>query len=107
MTLNKIIQTAANWLLELQEIMNEMERAIGIKFTTEAITDFQSRVAKPFFILVKENIQNRFNSQNVVLSSKAPLLLEAYQSLHLSHNIHVVDVFAPDAELRRVQPKLC
>ena len=65
-TLDEIIQPAANWLLELQEVMDEMESIICIKFTTEDITDFQNRVAKPFFMLLKVNIQNQLNSHDVV-----------------------------------------
>ena len=41
-TLNNVIQSAANQLLELLEVMDEMESTIGIKFTTEDITAFQS-----------------------------------------------------------------
>ena len=48
--------------------MDEMESTIGIKFTVEDITKFQSRVAKHFFTLLKQNIQNRFSSQDVVSS---------------------------------------
>ena len=47
--LDDVIQPAANWILELQEVMDEMASTIGIKFTTEEISDFQSRVAKLFF----------------------------------------------------------
>ena len=39
-TLDDVIQPAANWILELQEVVDEMESTIGIKFTTEDITDF-------------------------------------------------------------------
>ena len=45
-TVDEIFQSAANWLLEV------MESTIGIKFTTEDITDFQSRV-EPFFMIPK------------------------------------------------------
>ena len=45
----------------------EIESTIGIKFTTEDITNFQSRVAKPFIAVLKENIQNRFKSHDVVI----------------------------------------
>ena len=48
--------------------MDEIESTIGFKFTTEDATNFQSRVAKPFFTLLKENIQNRFSSQDIVYS---------------------------------------
>ena len=32
------------------------------------VTNFQGRVAKPFFMLLKENIKNRFSFQDVVSS---------------------------------------
>ena len=51
---------AANWVLQLQDIKDEIETTIGIKFNYLGIKNFQSRVAKPFLILLKENIQNRF-----------------------------------------------
>ena len=41
----QVNSSAANWLLELLQVMDEMESTIGIKFTTEDITAFQSRVA--------------------------------------------------------------
>ena len=64
-TLDDVIQPAANWLSELLEVMDEMESTIGIKFTTEDITAFQSRVANPFFTALKENVQNWFSSHVV------------------------------------------
>ena len=48
--------------------MDEIEGTIGMKFTTKDVTNFQSRVAKPFFMLLKENINSRFSSQDVVSS---------------------------------------
>ena len=63
-TLDDTIQPGANWLLELQDVMDEMESTIDIKFTTEDVTNFQSRVAKRFCTLLKKNIQNRFSSQD-------------------------------------------
>ena len=36
-----------------------MKTTVGIKFTTADITDIQSPVAKLFFMLLKENIQNQ------------------------------------------------
>ena len=65
-TLDDVIQPAANWLSELLEVMNEMESTIGIKFTTEDITAFQSSIAKPFITVLKENVQNQFSSHHVV-----------------------------------------
>ena len=67
-TLEDTIQPGTNWILELQDVMDEIEGTIGIKFTTEDVTNFQSRVAKPFFMLLKENIKNRFSSKDVVSS---------------------------------------
>lgn len=48
--------------------MDEMESIIGINVTTEDIIDFQSWVAKPFFMLLKENIINWFSSDDVASS---------------------------------------
>ena len=67
-TLDDAIQPGANWLLELEDVKDDMESTIGIKFTTEDVTNFQGRVAKPFFTLLNENIQNRFSSQDVISS---------------------------------------
>ena len=44
------------------DIKDEMEVTIGIKCNCLDITNFQSRVVKPFLTLLKENNQNRFNS---------------------------------------------
>ena len=67
-TLEDAVLPAANWVLQLQDIKDEIETTIGIKFNYLDIKNFQSRVAKPFLILLKENIQNRFNSQDLVSS---------------------------------------
>ena len=50
-----------------------MESTIGIKFTTEDNneSDTQTLVAKHFVMLLKENIQNQFNSHDTVSSFSA------------------------------------
>ena len=53
-TLEDVIQPAANWILELQEVIDEMESTIGIKLITEGITDFQLS-SEAFFMLLKES----------------------------------------------------
>ena len=55
-TLDDALLPAANWVLELQDVKNEMEISEGIKFNCADITNFQSKVAKPFLILLKENV---------------------------------------------------
>ena len=67
-TLEDAVLPAANWVLQLQDIKDEIETTIGIKFNYLVIKNFQSLVTKPFVILLKENIQNRFNSQELVSS---------------------------------------
>lgn len=67
-TLDDILQPAAKWILDLQCVRDEMESTIGIKFMTEDITSFQSKVAQPFYASLKENIENRFSSQDIVSS---------------------------------------
>ena len=66
-TLDNEPQPVANWMLNVQEVKDEMETMISIKFAT-ADTNFQGRVAKPFFTSLKYDIQNQFNSQDVVSS---------------------------------------
>ena len=61
-TLEDAVLPAANWVLQLLDIKDEMETTIDIKFNCLDITNFQSRVAKPFLILLRENIQNSLNS---------------------------------------------
>lgn len=67
-TLDDVFLPAANWVLELQDVKDEMDISVGIKYNCADITNFQSQVAKPFLILLKENVQNQFNSQDIVSS---------------------------------------
>ena len=65
-TLEDVLQTAAKWLLDLQEVKEEMDITVGINFNSDDVASFQSRVTEPFYTKLKENIANRFVSQDVV-----------------------------------------
>ena len=66
-TLEDVLQPAAKWILDLQEVKEEMDNnTVGINFNSNDVASFQSRVTEPFYTKLKENIQNRFISQDVV-----------------------------------------
>ena len=67
-TLSDVTLPAANWVLELMGAKDEIEEATDVKITTESITTFQERVAKPFVTMLKANISSRFVSQYIVSS---------------------------------------
>ena len=67
-TLDDAILPAANWVLELLDTKDDLEAATDIKITTESITSFQDRVAKPFISVLKNNISSWFVSKDVVSS---------------------------------------
>ena len=65
-TLEDVLQPAAKWVLDLQEVKEEMDITVGINFNSDDVASFQSRVTEPFYTKLKENIANRFVSQDVV-----------------------------------------
>ena len=65
-TLEDVLQPAAKWVLDLQEVKEEMDITVGINFNSDDVASFQSRVTEPFYTRLKENIANRFISQDVV-----------------------------------------
>ena len=65
-TLEDVLQPAAKWVLDLQEVKEEMDITVGINFNSDDVSSFQSRVTEPFYTKLKENIENRFISQDVV-----------------------------------------
>ena len=67
-TLDDAILPVPNWVLELLDTKDDLEAATDIKITTESITSFQDRVAKPFITMLKNNISSQFVSQDVVTS---------------------------------------
>lgn len=67
-TLDDATLPAANWVLELLDAKDDLEAATDNKITTESITSFQERVAKPFTTKLKANISSRFDAQDIVSS---------------------------------------
>ena len=65
-TLEDVLQPAAKWVLDLQEVKEEMDITVGINFNSDDVASFQSRVTEPFYTKLKENIVKRFVSQDVV-----------------------------------------
>ena len=65
-TLEDVLQPAAKWVLDLQEVKEEMDITLGINFNSDDVASFQSRVTEPFYTKLKENIANLFVSQDVV-----------------------------------------
>ena len=53
-------------MLDLQEVKEEMDITVGINFNSDDVASFQRRVTEPFYTKLKENIANRFVSQDVV-----------------------------------------
>ena len=72
-TIDEALFPAANWVLELMDAREKIERATGVKVTSANIASFQERVAKHTDL--KNNIVCRFTSQDVV-SSLANLILK-------------------------------
>jgi len=63
-----VLLPAANWVLELQDIQDQMKSSLNLSYSYEDIMKFQSEIARLFYFLLKENIQNHFSSQDVVTS---------------------------------------
>ena len=65
-TLEDVLQPAAKWVLDLQVVREEIMDIAGINFNSDDVASFQSQVTEPCYTKSKENIQNRFVSQDVV-----------------------------------------
>ena len=65
-TLEDVLQPAAKWVLDLQEIKEDMDITVGINSNSDDVVSFQSQVSEPFYTKLKENIANHFVSQDVV-----------------------------------------
>ena len=48
-TLEDVLQPAAKWVLDLQEVKEEMDITVGINFNSDDVASFQSRVTEPFY----------------------------------------------------------
>ena len=55
-TLEDVLQPAAKWVLDLQEVKEEMAITVGINFNSDDVASFQSRVTEPFYTKLKEII---------------------------------------------------
>ena len=82
-TLVNITLPMINWVLELMDEKDEIEKATNIEITTENITTFQEQVAKPFITVLKANISSRFVSQDIVSPHLASLIQRKCQQLTL------------------------
>ena len=61
--LDNVIQPAANWLLDLLEVMDEMKSTVDIKFTTEDTTAFQSQKLQRIVVpIVTEASKHSFST---------------------------------------------
>lgn len=67
-TLDDVLLPAANWVLELQDVNDEMKNSLGLIYSYDDVVKFQNETVRPFYCLLKENIQNRFSSQDIVAS---------------------------------------
>ena len=68
-SLDDALLPAANWVLELLDDCEDLEKATGIKVTLADITSFQGRVGELFINLVKDNISSRFASSKDVVTA--------------------------------------
>ena len=63
-SLDDVILSSANWVLQLQDAREELKAATGIEVTHLDIYSIQERVGKPFIRLIKDNISSRFRSSS-------------------------------------------
>ena len=65
-SLDDALSPAANWVLELQDMKESLEEAMGVNITTSDIQTFQNSVGNHFVSTLKGNISSRFCSQDSV-----------------------------------------
>ena len=68
-TLDDIVLQTANWVLELLDEAENLEKTAGIEISPEDITTFQKNVVEPFIVHLKDNISSRFASSSDVVSA--------------------------------------
>ena len=68
-TLDDALLPAANWVLEILEDSEDLEKAAGTNVTSTDIRQFQESVAKPFLRHLKDNISSRFASSGQVIGA--------------------------------------
>ena len=64
-SLDDALSPAANWLLELQDMKESLEEAMGVNITTSDIQTFQNSVGNHFVSTLKGNILSCFCSQDM------------------------------------------
>ena len=64
-TLDDAVTPAANWILELMDVRDDLQRITGETITTDMIGSFQETVARPYVSHLKENISSRFESHDM------------------------------------------
>ena len=65
-SLDDALSPATNWVLELQDMKESLEEAMGVNITTSDIQTFQNSVGNHFVSTLKGNISSRFCSQDIV-----------------------------------------
>ena len=59
------MEPSANWILQLQDIQEELATSIGVNVSVPDVA-FTEKVGKSFVCKLKANISSRFSSQDVV-----------------------------------------
>ena len=67
--LDDTVLPAENWVLELLDEAENLEKTSGIEISPEDITTFQKNVVEPFIVHFKDNISSRFASSSDVVSA--------------------------------------
>lgn len=65
-TLDTAITPAANWVLELLDLKDDLQQVTGETISGEKLNAFQEKVSGPFITTLKENISNRFRAHDIV-----------------------------------------
>ena len=70
-TLSDCKKPAANWVLQLVDARDDLETVVGIKLTTDDISEFQERVGNCFIDKLKNNVMCRFSTSREILRAFA------------------------------------
>ena len=65
--LDDTVLPAANWVLQLLDEAENLEKTAGIEISPEDITTFQKNVVEPFIVHLKDNISIQFASSSDVV----------------------------------------
>ena len=88
-TLDDAITPAANWVLELLDVKDDLQQITGEEITTDMIGSFQETVARPYVSHLKEN--NQVHSNPMTLCQHWRYSIHGkFQVLILSNCLHMV-----------------